>query len=96
MLCVCWAEIGQNGNTNTKNITSVLASVEVVKMDCEGCEWSLLAVPCSKLQTVEEFAIEIHGPVPLLVRKMEKCGFITRHVSDVNSLISMWYFKSEE
>jgi len=80
----------------TKNITSVLASVEVVKMDCEGCEWSLLAVPCWKLQTVDEFAIEIHGPVPLLVRKMEKCGFVARHVSDVNSLISMWYFKREE
>ena len=73
MLCVCWAEISRT-EIQTKDITSVLASVEVVKMDCEGCEWPLLAVPCLKLQTVEEFAIEIHGPVPLLVREMEKCG----------------------
>jgi FkbM family methyltransferase len=54
------------------------AIVDVVKMDCEGCEWALLTLTCQEIRRAEEWAIEIHGPEPLLVRKLEKCGFHAR------------------
>ena len=33
-------------------IEEVLA--DVVKMDCEGCEWSLLSIPCAVIKRAEE------------------------------------------
>ena len=71
------------------------AIVDVVKMDCEGCEWALLTLTCQEIRRAEEYAIEIHGPEPPLVRKMEKCGFQSRRIpgSDRPPMLSIWHFK---
>jgi FkbM family methyltransferase len=71
------------------------AIVDVVKMDCEGCEWALLTLTCQEIRRAEEYAIEIHGPEPLLVRKLEKCGFHARRIpsSNLAPMWSIWHFK---
>lgn len=74
-----------------KPVEDVIA--DVVKMDCEGCEWSLLTLPCPTIRKAEEYAIEIHGPEPPLVRKLEKCGYAAKRVVSISDLISVWYFK---
>ncbi len=65
------------------------AIVDVVKMDCEGCEWALLTLTCQEIRRAEEYAIEIHGSEPPLVRKLEKCGFQSRLIPSSN-LAPMW------
>jgi FkbM family methyltransferase len=71
------------------------AIVDVVKMDCEGCELALLTLTCQEIRRAEEYAIEIHGPEPPLVRKIEKCGFHARKMpnSDLAPMWSIWHFK---
>ncbi len=71
------------------------AIVDVVKMDCEGCEWALLTLTCQEIRRAEEYAIEIHGSEPLLVRKMEKCGFQSRRIpsSILGPMWSIRHFK---
>jgi hypothetical protein len=68
----------------TKPIGDAIVDVDVVKMDCEGCEWALLTLTCQEIRRAEEYAIEIHGPEPPLVRKMEKCGFQSRRIPRSN------------
>ncbi len=70
------------------------AIVDVVKMDCEGCEWALLTLTCQEIRRAEEYAIEIHGPEPPLVRKLERCGYIPMRVATVAPLVSLWHFKT--
>jgi FkbM family methyltransferase len=70
------------------------AIVDVVKMDCEGCEWALLTLTCQEIRRAEEYAIEIHGPEPPLVKKLEKCGYIPMRVATVAPLVSLWHFKT--
>jgi len=70
------------------------AIVDVVKMDCEGCEWALLTLTCQEIRRAEEYAIEIHGPEPPLVKKLERCGYIPMRVATVAPLVSLWHFKT--
>jgi len=69
------------------------AITDVVKLDCEGCEWALLSLPCSVIRRAEEYAVEIHGPEPPLVRKMEKCGYLARRIAELTDLVYVWHFK---
>ena len=47
----------------------------VVKMDCEGCEYSLLTVPCKALRLARQYVIEVHGALTPLIYKFINCGF---------------------
>ncbi len=47
----------------------------VVKMDCEGCEYSLLTVPCEVLRLARQYVIEVHGALTPLIYKFINCGF---------------------
>jgi FkbM family methyltransferase len=71
------------------------ALAEVVKMDCEGCEWSLLPTPCAVIKKAEEYVIEIHGPEPPLVRKLERCGFSAKLRGRPAPQTSIWHFKAK-
>ncbi len=75
----------------TKPVEDVIT--DVVKMDCEGCEWSLLTLPCSVIRRAEEYAIEIHGPEPPLVKKLEKCGYRSKQITKSHDMLTVWYFK---
>jgi FkbM family methyltransferase len=52
----------------------------VAKIDCEGCEYSLLCTPCESLKRVQEYVVEVHGPAPLLNDKMRRCGFLVEEL----------------
>lgn len=75
-------------------LSGVLKAIkpDVVKMDCEGCEYSLLLVPCNVLVTIQEWLIEVHGAEPLLVEKMVECGFDAERVHG-DTLLSLWVFR---
>jgi len=81
------------GSTQIKVMPIEEVIADIVKMDCEGCEWSLLAIPCSVIKRAEEYVIEIHGPEPLMIRKLEKCGFSAKLHSRPSPQTSIWYFK---
>ncbi|MCC6021493.1 MAG: FkbM family methyltransferase [Thermoproteaceae archaeon] len=82
------------GSTRIRVVPVEEAIADVVKMDCEGCEWNLLSVPCAVIKRAEEYAIEIHGPEPLLVRKLEKCGFSAKLHARLAPQVSIWHFRS--
>jgi FkbM family methyltransferase len=83
------------GGTQIKVKPIEEALADVVKMDCEGCEWSLMAAPCAVVRRAEEYAIEIHGPEPPLVRKLERCGFSAKLHDRLASGLSIWHFKAK-
>ncbi len=47
----------------------------LVKMDCEGCEWTILTTDVNTLAIPEEWIVEIHGFPAMLVHKMQKAGY---------------------
>jgi FkbM family methyltransferase len=85
----------RTGNTQIKVKPIEEAIADVVKMDCEGCEWSLLTTPCAVIKRAEEYAIEIHGAEPPLVRKLERCGFSAKLHDRLASWLSIWHFKAK-
>jgi len=46
---------------------------DVIKMNCEGCEYSLLLLDCRNIIT-RRWIVEIHGPEPVLIEKFRECG----------------------
>jgi len=58
----------------------------IVKMDCEGCEWAVLYTPCELLKNAS-WVIEIHGPEPPITEKLEECGLSTRVVARQTPLL---------
>lgn len=71
-------------------------SPDVAKMDCEGCEYSILATPCSSLTRVGEWVIEVHGAESVIIDYMEDCGFSHKIVGRPAQLISLVYFESRK
>jgi len=74
-------------------LAEALKEVDVVKMDCEGCEYALLTTPCDVVRRAEEYVVEIHGPATPLVRKMEKCGFKPTLLESRTPLLSTWHLR---
>jgi len=61
-------------------LTSVLSRFSgsvAVKMDCEGCEASLLYTPCDLIRRADEYIVEIHPNVDMngILSYMKSCGF---------------------
>ncbi|MGC9079388.1 MAG: FkbM family methyltransferase, partial [Nanopusillaceae archaeon] len=42
-------------------------NIDLLKMDCEGCEYSLLCLPDNVLKYSREYIIEIHGSPQVLI-----------------------------
>ncbi|ACB39454.1 FkbM family methyltransferase [Pyrobaculum neutrophilum] len=64
--------------------------VDLAKVDCEGCEWWLMAQPCEVLRSVPQWLVEIHGPAAPLIEKFSGCGFSGVKVADLAYLISLY------
>jgi FkbM family methyltransferase len=76
------SRIAHSGEEMAETVTlsellSSLTGRVAVKMDCEGCEESILHTPCDILRRSEEYIVETHPWVSMesIVRYMESCGF---------------------
>jgi len=74
----------------TVPITDVLEThnPDIVKMDCEGCELSLLLLDCELIRRFR-WVIEVHGPEVPLVEKLRECGLAPKIVTRLFSWISV-------
>ena len=59
------------------NVLSRFSGSVAVKMDCEGCEESLLYTPCDLIRRSDEYIVEIHPNVDMngILSYMKSCGF---------------------
>jgi len=81
-----------------KNVTKVISEsdAEVVKIDCEGAEISLVSVPDEILRKIEYAIIEVHTLQirNSLIQKFKNSGFIlAKGNEECDEPISMLYFK---
>ncbi|MEM4898630.1 MAG: FkbM family methyltransferase [Pyrobaculum sp.] len=60
-----------------REIAEAEGGIDLVKMDCEGCEYALIATPCEVIRLARQYIVEIHGAPTPLIRHMSKCGYGT-------------------
>ncbi len=69
---------------------------DIIKMDCEGCEYALLTLPCEKISTVKHWIIELHGPEQMFLTHMRDCGFnaglLEKEIVCGMHIASLWHF----
>jgi FkbM family methyltransferase len=94
------SQIALNGEKVTETVTlaEVLSSLTgrvAVKMDCEGCEESILHTPCDMLRRAEEYVVEVHPRVneENIVKHMKKCGFSL--LSNSTTLTGIYHFRRQ-
>lgn len=65
---------------------------DVVKLDCEGCEYAVLTLPCEAISSAPRWILEIHGPETPIVYKFIECGFKPLKKADVARYVSIYDF----
>ena len=66
--------------------------INLVKMDCEGCEYSLLSLSCEDVKLAKQYIIEIHGSENPIIDKMMKCGYESKLIRKIANLIAIYHF----
>lgn len=66
--------------------------IDLVKMDCEGCEYSLLNLSAEDIRLAKQYIIEIHGSENPIIDRMAGCGYEQRLIKNVANLIAVYYF----
>jgi FkbM family methyltransferase len=94
------SRIAPNGEKVAEAVTlaEILSSLTgrvAVKMDCEGCEESILHTPCDILRRAEEYIVEIHSRVSMesIVRYIERCGFSASPRLVYSSDLAIYHFR---
>ncbi|BFI73641.1 hypothetical protein YN1_6280 [Nanoarchaeota archaeon] len=64
----------------------------ITKIDCEGCEYSLLCLPDEMLKYSKEYIIEIHGSPQTIISKFTRNGYKFRKVHEFYEWIKVYYF----
>jgi len=67
--------------------------INLVKMDCEGCEYSLLKLDNKIVSLAEQYIIEIHGSETPILDKMIECGYDANLVRRIGKWIVIYLFK---
>jgi FkbM family methyltransferase len=70
--------------------------IDLVKMDCEGCEYSLLGLDEELLRLPKQYIIEIHGAELPILDVMTCNGFKAEKMLQGEDLISVYFFKKKE
>jgi FkbM family methyltransferase len=69
--------------------------IDLVKMDCEGCEYSLLRLDEELLRLPKQYIIEIHGAELPIIEAMAYNGFKFEKIKMLGDLVSVYFFKRE-
>lgn len=69
--------------------------IDLVKMDCEGCEYSLLKLEKEIVKLSKQYIIEIHGTEIPILDKMSVCGYGAKFVKRINQWITLFLFNSQ-
>jgi FkbM family methyltransferase len=64
----------------------------VTKIDCEGCEYSLLCLPDEILKYSREYIIEIHGSPQTIISKFLRNGYKMKVIKKENWYLGIYYF----
>lgn len=67
--------------------------IDLVKMDCEGCEYSLLKLDNKSISLAEQYIIEVHGPETPILDKMAECGYDANLIGRIGKWIAIYSFK---
>ncbi|MEM4964896.1 MAG: FkbM family methyltransferase [Pyrobaculum sp.] len=73
-------------------IASVEGRIDLVKMDCEGCEYALLTTPCEVVRLARQYIVEIHGAPAPIVNHMSKCGYDAKLKVGFTDLVNVYRF----
>jgi hypothetical protein len=99
-----WFEEGLIRRNNEKNPVAVSLSdvlenvsdsegeIRLVKMDCEGCEYSIIATKDRILRLAENYIIEIHGAILPILSKMANSGFDFRMTYQLEKWVKIYHF----
>ena len=66
--------------------------IDLVKMDCEGCEYSLLSLSCEDIKLAKQYIMEIHGSENPIIDKMMKCGYESKLIRKIANLVAIYHF----
>lgn len=66
--------------------------IDLVKMDCEGCEYSLLNLSTEDIRLAKQYIIEIHGSENPIIYKMAECNYKHKLIRNLANLITVHYF----
>ncbi|MEM4898086.1 MAG: FkbM family methyltransferase, partial [Pyrobaculum sp.] len=75
-----------------REIAEAEGMIDLVKMDCEGCEYALIATPCEVIRLARQYIMEIHGNPTPLIHHMSKCGYGTELVHRYHDLLNVYRF----
>ncbi|MEM4439011.1 MAG: FkbM family methyltransferase [Pyrobaculum sp.] len=75
-----------------REIAETEGGIDLVKMDCEGCEYALLTTPCEVVRLARQYIVEIHGPPTPIVNHMSKCGYGAEFVLRLTDLVNVFRF----
>ncbi|MEM1902848.1 MAG: FkbM family methyltransferase [Pyrobaculum sp.] len=75
-----------------REIAEAEGGIDLVKMDCEGCEYALLTTPCEVIRLARQYIVEIHRPPTPIVNHMSKCGYGAEFVLRVTDLVNVYRF----
>ncbi|MEM1902714.1 MAG: FkbM family methyltransferase [Pyrobaculum sp.] len=75
-----------------REIAETEGGIDLVKMNCEGCEYALLTTPCEVVRLARQYIMEIHGtPIPL-IHHMSKCGYDAKLIVGATDFINVYRF----
>ncbi len=80
IVCIPWKEVLKD-------------KFDIAKVDCEGCEFSLLNVNKKLLRKIPLWLIEIHGNPYLLIKHFENAGFKAEKIYTHDKNITIWKFE---
>ncbi|MGC8937255.1 MAG: hypothetical protein ACP5KV_07860, partial [Candidatus Methanomethylicaceae archaeon] len=61
-----------------KMVSEREGEIGLVKMDCEGCEYSLLTMKPEEISMARSYIIEVHGSAMPVADKFARCGYKVR------------------
>ena len=61
--------------------------IDLVKMDCEGCEYSLLQLDEEHIKLSKQYIVEIHGCETPLIDKMLQAGYNSKLILKLNEWV---------